>query len=307
MTAGTGGPPVADVEGLVFDLDTFAVHDGPGIRLAVYLKGCPLRCAWCHSPESRRPTPELILLPDRCRQCGACVEACPGNAHRLAGGRHDLDRDACRLCGRCVEACAAGALQVKGRRISAAAVVERAARLLPFFRHAGGGLTLTGGEVTGQPEFAAAVLGGCRGRGIHTAVETAGACAWPDLEAVVRWADLVLYDLKLVDDAEHRRWTGCGNRQILANLRRLPAGRVQVRVPLIPGITDRTANLEAIYALVRELGIPSVSLLPYNSSASAKYEWLGLTYGLPAEPTVPDQLDQLLDLARQNGVSAALA
>jgi pyruvate formate lyase activating enzyme len=190
--------------------------------------------------------------------------------------------------------------------MTASDVVARAIRLKPFFDHSGGGVTLSGGEVTCQPEFAAAVLAGCRAAGIHTAIETCGAASWPHLEQVVAHADLILYDLKLYDDVEHRRWTTASNRQILANARRLKGRNVQVRVPLIPGTTDTDANLSALFGFLREAGLQRVALLPYNSSASAKYQWLDRPYEVVGEPQSAERLAGIVRMAEAMGLEATV-
>ena len=290
--------------GVIFDIDTFAVHDGPGIRMAVYLKGCPLRCMWCHSPESQKPSPELIHLRDRCMLCGVCARVCPRAVHEVSAAGHGLAWERCETCGTCVEQCSTGALRMKGRVVSADETVGRAARMRPFFRHSGGGVTLTGGEVTTQPGFAAAVLKGCRREGLHTAIETAGACSWATLRPLAELADLVLYDLKLIDPGLHQRYTGVCNGRILENARRLPTDRTTVRVPLIPGITDTTENVDALFAFMAGAGLPRAELLPYNPAAAAKHEWLGRSYGLSVPGPDAAPLAEVLRAAHSRGIDA---
>ena len=239
---------------MIFDIDHFSTHDGPGIRSIVYFKGCPLRCAWCHSPESQSFEPEPLRVVDKCARCAACAGA-------------NCVNDAWSLCGRAV-----GVAEVLGE-------------ILPdkvFFDSSGGGVTLSGGEPLAQPAFALTLLKGLKEAGVHICVETSGMGRWDDLRALSEYADLFYYDVKTVSSEKHRRFTGADNDVILDNLARLASLRggegIVLRAPLIPGYNDGDEDVIALYELAEANGTRSVHLLPYNVSAGAKYEWLGRVY-----------------------------
>ena len=271
--------------GLIASVQRYSIHDGPGIRTTVFLKGCPLSCGWCHNPEARRTAPEMWLAPGRCVACGACVDACGTGAAAGSG----LDRTLCARCGDCVEACPAGGRELVGRRVDAAALVAEVARDRPFFDQSGGGVTFSGGEPLAQPEFLAACLRDCRAAGIATAVDTSGCAPREVLLAVARRTDLFLFDLKLADDERHVRHTGVPAGPILANLRALDesGAGIWLRVPLIPGVNDDEPNLGALARIAAGLSRPHrLHLLPYHASARGKWARLGEEPGSgPRTPT----------------------
>ncbi len=279
--------------GIVFDIEHYGVHDGPGIRTVVFLKGCPLKCPWCCNPESQCFAPELRHTAARCRRCFACQKSCPNGAVQATEHGPVFDRTACRACSApCIDACPQAALAMVGEPMTADRVMARIAADKAFYDNSGGGVTFSGGEPFAQPAFLEELLKQSKSLGIHTAIET---CGHADPAAVARCrplVDLFLYDVKLVDCGRHERLTGIGNRLVLENLRSLARqapGKVRVRVPLVPGCTDDAANLEGIAALVRSLGIDKVELMPYHALGADKYQSLGRNYSLGVRQDVTDR------------------
>jgi pyruvate formate lyase activating enzyme len=293
------------VKGTVFDLRRYSIHDGPGIRTTVFLKGCPMSCWWCHNPEGQSPGRELMLRQSRCREgCADCVPACSRKAISKSS-KASVDRARCKPCPDCEAACNSQALEVVGRSVTVEQVLDEVEKDRAFYERSGGGVTLSGGEPLAQPEFAVALAEGARRRGIHVAVDTTGHAPAKVAERVAASADLFLYDLKLMDDAEHVRYTGVTNALAISNIRRLGAAKVEVRVPVIPGVTDGENNLRAMAALAAGIeGVTGVALLPYHASARAKYTGLGREYrmGDVASPT-----DAAMGKARKVFEDAGLA
>jgi glycyl-radical enzyme activating protein len=297
-------PGAAGPTGTVFDVQRFSIHDGPGVRTTVFLKGCPLRCRWCHNPESRRPAPELLFAAERCVGCGACLAACPHGAHRVVDGEHRFERERCTACGACAAECPATALELAGRTAGVPELLAEVLRDRDFYEASGGGLTLSGGEPTAQPDFTAALLSATRAQGIPTAVETCGWCDFAVLERLRPLVDLFLFDLK-ADPDRHRDLTGADAGPILANLRRLhgSGARIRLRLPMVPGVNDTDEHFGNIAGLVRELpGLEGLQLLPYHPLAAGKYRALGIASpplaepGMPAEGTVVGWLSRLRSL-----------
>jgi pyruvate formate lyase activating enzyme len=271
----------SEASGVIFHIMRFSLHDGPGIRTAVFFKGCPLSCWWCHNPESQNPEPEVLYSADRCRLCGDCAAACPHGAIERAGERMTVN-DNCRQCAACVDACGAEARSVAGRTMTVTEIVAEVERDLVFFDESGGGVSFTGGEPFAQPELLEALLHACRARRIHTTIETCGAVARETMLRIAGQADLILYDLKILDPARHRMYTGAGNRSILENLEALlEAGRpVTVRIPIVPGVNDDPATLRAACDYLSKLRVTSVDLLSYHAAGAEKYRRLGREYRL---------------------------
>ncbi len=274
--------------GLVFDIQRFSLHDGPGIRTTVFLKGCPLHCAWCHNPEAIDRSPQLAYRADRCDNCLACVRACPHGAHSAIDGVHTYRRALCRNCGTCVETCPPQALRLIGKTRSVEEVMAIVARDRAYYDRSGGGLTLSGGEPLAQFDFSTRLLTAARHARIGTCVETCGACSPARLAKILPLVDVFLFDYKASDPQLHRRLTGVDNRLILSNLRRLlgQGARVVLRCPLVPGINDQPAHLRSIAALSRLSPAPErIEIMAYHDLGKAKAGQVGRAAGLEAIPS----------------------
>ena len=264
--------------GLVFNLMRFALHDGPGIRTTVFLKGCPLDCWWCHNPEGRSPKRQVVWVAERCIHCGDCVRACPAGALQL-GESVVRDPHLCRLHTCCVDACSTGAQTVFGRWMSVSDLTAEILKDRIFFDESGGGVTISGGEPLMQADFLEALLVACHAQRIHTVVDTCGYAESHVVERIAGNVDLFLFDLKLMNPEKHKKFTGMRNDRILANLTLLAeSGRaVIVRIPVIPGVNDDEDNLTAVSRFLTPLGLRNVDLLPLHQIAGGKYARLGLT------------------------------
>jgi pyruvate formate lyase activating enzyme len=289
----------ASTAGLVFNIQRFCIHDGPGIRTTVFLKGCPLNCLWCHNPESQSPYPELLFYSDRCTGCARCIRVCTGSAVSMQNAPPvHLNRELCRTCGACIEVCPAEARAVSGRWMTAEEVMAVAERDRRYYNASGGGITISGGEPTLQLDFTEAVLKLAKSAGLHTCVDTCGFARWNAFERLLPLTDLFLYDLKAVSPELHLSATGVDNRPILDNARRLAASGAEVlfRVPVIPGINDSPEELQAIAAFLSGLGDKfQVEVMPFHRLGLNKYRALGRNY--PLENTQPSE--QSTETAKQ--------
>jgi pyruvate formate lyase activating enzyme len=288
------------MRGLVTNVQRFSIHDGPGIRTTVFLKGCPLSCFWCHNPEDRRTQQEVQWFPDRCIGCAACLEACPQDAQGLNEGVRVYRRERCDACGNCVAVCYADALLLSGRWWEPEELVDLLLRDREFYDQSGGGVTLSGGEPVLQHTFGLRVLELCRAAGLRTAIETAAYCSWEHLAGLLPWLDLVMLDVKHMDDAAHRAATGVPNRLILENARRLAESGVPliIRTPVVPGVNDTPEAIGAVAEFIHNFpNLRYYELMPFHRMAGGKYRSLGLDY--PAADLLPPSAERLQALAER--------
>ena len=262
----------------IFDIEKFAVHDGPGIRTTLFFKGCPLHCIWCHNPESQRREKEIFFSPEKCIGCGWCFGICPKHCH-IAGPPRRFDRTNCIRCGKCTEKCYAGALEQVGQDMTVGEVLEEVLKDKVFYENSGGGITLSGGEPMESFEFLRELLPGAKQAGLHICIETCGHAPWKRYEWLLPYIDLFLYDIKATDPEKHRNFTGVTNELILENLRKIDenGGKTILRCPLVPGVNDEEEHLHAVAALANTLkNVREINVEPYHPLGISKCARLGI-------------------------------
>ena len=268
------------MKGIIFDIQNYAIYDGPGIRTIIFLKGCPLTCIWCQNPESQELNPQLSYFSEKCIGCGTCVAVCPNDALQLIDKKVIRDKDKCTVCGQCINACPQNVRDIIGKYVSVEELIELVVRDKPFYDNSGGGVTISGGEPTVQLEFLLNLLGALKNEKIHTAIETCGYFNDDIIPKLVNLVDLFLFDIKHIDSNRHRNYTGVSNEKILTNFRTILSKvgneRIIPRIPLIPSVNTDEKVINKIGEFLRGANYNGpIHLMPYNKLARTKYEKIG--------------------------------
>lgn len=293
----------------ITNIQKFSVHDGPGIRTTVFLKGCPLRCWWCHNPENYCINHEIMFFQERCNGCGTCVKRCPEDAIEIKDAYPLRDESKCTLCGKCVDFCPNSAMEYAGRDVTAREIMKEIIKDQIFYEESGGGVTFSGGEPLMYPDFLSEVLKSTKTRGIHATVDTSGQAPWESFEKIIDYVDLFLYDIKIMDNDKHSKYMGMGNKTILENLKKLSerGANIYIRMPIIAGIND-DEHIDESIEFLSKLNIIQVNLLPYHKMGMDKHKRLGMEYRLTGEEERPleEKMEEIADKFKKAGIKVKI-
>ncbi|MHC1705696.1 MAG: glycyl-radical enzyme activating protein [Tenuifilaceae bacterium] len=294
---------------IVFDIQRASLHDGPGIRTTIFLKGCPLNCLWCHNPESGDANCQLFFYFDKCTQCGDCVKVCDSIVHYFTDGRHAIDYNKCRFCGKCIEACTFNALKIVGKEMDIDEVMPEIMADFDFYKKSEGGMTLSGGEPLFQFSFSMALLKRCREMGVNTCVETSGYISEVAFQQILPYIDVLLFDYKVTGDDDYKKYTGVSNALIIKNLDiaynyGIP---IVLRCPIIPGINDTDLHLMGICEMDKKYpNLKSIEILPYHTLGNSKRISTGISKTLTHLKTVPPEIsEKWIEQLRKSGCNKA--
>ena len=292
----------------IFEIKRFAVHDGDGIRTTVFFKGCPLRCVWCHNPESLTTKSELAYYEHKCVSCGECLGVCPTGAHLVENGRHVFKREKCLACGKCAEICLGNALTLYGKETTVEELLPILLKDKEFYDNSGGGVTLSGGECLLHADFCTVLLKNLKENGVHTAVDTCGFVSKTALDKVLPYTDIFLYDIKAFDEKVHKKCTGKSNEKIIKNLFYIDGqgAKIEIRIPYIPYYNNgETENIGKVIGALKNL--TKVRVLPYHNYASSKYEALGFENTLPTVLPINDEMIKAREVLKKYIKSTLIA
>jgi len=289
----------------IINIQKYSIHDGPGIRTTVFFKGCPLNCLWCHNPESQNSSPEIMFFEERCTSCGSCVKVCTSKAIKFIQGSPVIDKCKCNLCGKCSDFCLKNARELVGKDITVKHLMSEIIKDEVFYEESNGGVTFSGGEPLMYADYLVNVLKFCKDKNIHTTIDTSGYATFEQFEKIIDNVDLILFDIKHMNNEKHLKYTGVSNTVILENLKKLSerGSNIYIRMPIIAGVNDNDENIDAAVAFLSKLNIIQVNLLPYHKMGMDKYRRLNMQYKLSGEETPTEEaMNQIAQKFKKAGI-----